>query len=556
MANSTSAPVSPDRGSVTSRRGLVERFAGLFLAGALGLGAWLLLAAGPAPQLNYPSDVAAYLDACQRGALGQWLGRDFSSPIGPAALLPTVMAMQLVGSTVQALALGSALVWLAYGVVAWLAVRNRMPAWCALLFALFVAGTAAAPYTLDFGSWRILSYGMLYNRLAWAALCIAAGAALLPRTDGTAPRLVAAGLGACALWLWAIKPNYLLVLAPLILCHWLPGPRRAAGVLHGLAGALGMMLVVWLCVRFSPAGYLNTHLGMAVEAPSGLMVHTLLRSLRENAWIALGLLALWAVVLAPAPLAPVRVRLALALGAVIAATFAANMTNCQFAEIPLWGALGWLAAALAVRCHPRTWLARSALAAGVAIGLAFTWQPLAGLAYNYAWKHYRAPGAPAALAVAGPAWLGMPMRPVPGAPAGPAGALESAGNYAAWLNDGLALLARVGPARGAVLCLDWTNPFPFATRTAPVVGDEIAWHVGRTVGPVHHPDVARLVAGAAMVMEPRRSVQPDSLAFKRDLFAPALAAAFDLGGESPHWRLWVRRGPVPAPPPVPNTPAA
>ena len=141
---------------------------------ALGLGLVLLLGAGPAPQLNYPADDAAYLDACYRTALGQCLGRDYTSPIGPAAILPTALAMRLGQHTVGALVTGSALVWLGGGWFAWWIARPRMSGWLAGGFALFTAGTAAAPYTLDSGSWRILSYGMLYNRLAWAALGLAA----------------------------------------------------------------------------------------------------------------------------------------------------------------------------------------------------------------------------------------------------------------------------------------------------------------------------------------------------------------------------------------------
>jgi hypothetical protein len=185
--------------------------------------------------------------------------------------------------------------------------------------------------------------------------------------------------------------------------------------------------------------------------------------------------------------------------------------------------------------------ARSVLLAGAVLGLAFTWQPLASIVYNFGWKHYRAPGSPPALQVNAMAWQGMPMRPTPGEPFGPGENLESAGNYAAWLNDGLALLARVRPAQGNVLCLDWTNPFSFATASVPIAGDEIAWHVGRTVGTFHHPDVDRLLAAAAVVMEPLRSIQPASLTFKRALFAPGLRASFVIAGETVHWRAWVRR---------------
>lgn len=498
------------------------------------MGALLLWTAGPAPQLIYPSDDAAYLDATYRAASGQWMGRDFGSPIGPAAILATVLGMKIGGATVHALVTGSILTWLGYGLAAWLVARSRLPAWLAAGFTLFTAATAAAPYTLDFGSWRILSYGMLYNRLAWAALGIAATVSLLPRRDGAAPRWVPAILGACAIWLWSIKPNYLVILAPLVLYHWFTQPAPAAWGGRSVLGALGMLLFVWLCVPFSPSGYVATHLGMARSAPSDLLSYTLLRSLQENIVPVLVLLAAWALALRSTGLPGPR-RLALAVAAVISATFVTNMANCQFSEIPLWGALGWLAAAAAAPVARLPWVI------GLVCGLAYTWQPVASIAYNFAWKQYRAPGSPPAIEVAGDAWRGLPLRPVPGDTIDAAAALESPGNFAAWLNDGLALLARHRPRTGSVLCLDWINPFPFATGTAPAPGDDIAWHVGRTHGPSHHPDIARLLASATVIMEPRRSIQPDSLAFKRELFASALAASFHLAGETPHWRLWLRQ---------------
>jgi hypothetical protein len=520
------------------------RIATIFFAGSLALGLFLLIAAGPAPQLLFPSDDAAYLDACHRAALGQWMGRDFSSPIGPAALLPIVLAMKFRGATVNALALGSALSWLVYGGLTWLTVRPRMPAGIAAVFALLVAATAAAPYTLDFGSWQILSYAMLYNRLAWAALGIAAGAALLPRTDGATAQLVPVGLGACAVWLWALKPNYLAILAPLVLYHWTLQPGWRSWLMRAVFGALGMLFLIWICVRFSPLGYIENHLTMARNAQAGTVSYAPIRMLRENSWLMLGLGLLWGIALkAPGPV-PRRGRLGFAFAAVVVCTMIANLTNNQFSEIPLWGALGWLGAVLAIGAKPISAMGRIALLAGAAYGLAFTWQPLAGIAYSFAWKHYRAPGTPPAVEVTGAAWHGMPMRPVPGEPIGPAERLESAGNYAAWLNDGLALLFRVQPSPGTVLCLDWTNPFPFATSTTPAIGDEIAWHVGRYINESNHPDAARLLAAATVVMEPRRSLQPDSLVFKRALFASGLQASFVIGGETAHWRAWVRREPA------------
>jgi hypothetical protein len=127
---------------------------------------------------------------------------------------------------------------------------------------------------------------------------------------------------------------------------------------------------------------------------------------------------------------------------------------------------------------------------------------------------------------------------------------ESAGAYAAWLNDGLALLARVHPAPGAVLCLDWDNPFPFSTGTKPVLGDQIAWHVGRYITLQYHPDARRLLDQAMVVMEPKESVLPVALVFKRTLFGEQLRAEFALAGESADWRAWLRKA---APKPTPSS---
>ncbi len=501
----------------------------------------LLWAAGPAPQLLYPFDTAAYLDACHRAATGQWLGRDFGSPIGPAAILPTVLAMKVGGATVHALAGASVLIWLSYALITWFAVRRRISAWLAGAFALFTAGIAAAPYTLDFGHWRSLSYGMSYNRLAWASLGIAAAIVMLPRRDGAAARWVPAALSAIAVWLWAIKPNYLAILAPLAFYNYLGQTNRRAWFARSIIGALSLLLLLWICVPFSIPGYIAIHFGMAREAPPDLLRYTFFRSLQENLVPVLGVLAAWTCALLSANLRDSR-RLALLVAALIGATFVTNLANCQFSEIPLWGALGWLAAATA---GPR---ARMGLVVGLVCGIAYIWQPLASIAYNYAWKHYRAPGAPPALEVAGVAWQGMPMRPAPGMAPNPAASLEGPANFAAWLNEGLVLLAGHHPTPGYVLCLDWTNPFPFATGTAPAPGDDVAWHVGRTHGPHNHPDISRLLASAAVIMEPIRSIQPDSLEFKRRLFAPGLATSFRLAGESPQWRIWLRQDALPAVP--------
>ena len=449
--------------------------------------------------------------------------------------------MKLGCTAANALAIGSALVWLVYGALGFTVLRPRTTIWFSTAFAVFIAATAAAPYPLDFGSWRILSYAMLYNRLAWAALCLASAGSLLQCRDESSPRDAPIALGACATWLWAIKPNYLLILFPLLLFSVCTTSSRGVWYRRAIASALIMLLGIWICVRFSPVGYVQTHFGMARIAPSELLKYTLARSLGENLWPVIGLLVLWSTVLTYIPMLPQRIHLSYTLGAVLVLTFVANLANCQFSEFPLWGAFGWLAAIHATNFPPATRIKQLVVIGGVAMGLTYTWQPLASIPYIFVWKQFRDPGSPPAIQVASRSWAGMPMRPIPGIPSRADTSLESAASYAAWLNDGLSLLTQVRPPHGAVLCLDWANPYPLATLTDPALGDEIAWHVGRTVGAAHHPAPQAILATVTVVMEPRRSIQPESLDFKKTLFGPTLRAAFIVRAETEHWRAWVRR---------------
>ncbi|HVW19730.1 MAG TPA: hypothetical protein VHC86_00800 [Opitutaceae bacterium] len=516
--------------------------AALLAAGALAIGL-----AGPVPQTIYPSDTANYLDACHSLAAGLVLDRDFSAPIGPAAFWPTAIFARMGGASAAALALGECLTWIAYGVLGWLATRRRMPGWLAAGFALFVAATAAAPYTLDFGNWRSLSYGMMYNRLAWAALALVAVPSFLPRRDGGPPWAAAAGHGACAVWLWAIKPNYLLIQFPLscwsLLGSDLRGRQYGKALLWFAAGAGGMLAVVAAGVPFDPLAYLRHDLSMAQAAPGGLLHDCLVRTARANLPVVGLLLAGWAAAWGLDRRRATGARLGL-FAVVAAATVVANMTNCQFGEIPVFGAAGWILAAWAVPI--RRPAARGLVAAAAVVGLAYTWQPCLSLPYALWRKVHPSSAGPDSALVASPAWSRMPMRffPSESAPRRP-DPNGSAGDYALWLDDGLALWHRAGAPPGPVLCLDWNDPFSLALAQSPLRGDDIAWHVGRYLDAGHHPDARALIAQAAAVMEPRDSVQPASLAFKRELFTPWLRAEFRIAAESADWRLWVRRSPPP-----------
>lgn len=529
------ARLRPDRWTV---------LCGALLAG----GALLLWSAGPAPLGQYPSDVVNYLDASQRTLLGQWMARDYTAPIGPAALWPVALAMRLTGQAhVNALGFGSIVLWLAFGLCAWQASRPRLRPWLAVGFTLLVAGTAAAPYVLDFGRWDVPSYAMGYNRQAWALLCLASLLALLPRHDGRAPRSVPFAFGFISIWLWADKPNYLLVLLPLFLHAWLDQVARCGrtGCLRGgLAGAVTALTLIWCLVPFSVSGYLRTHAGMAASADGADLVPGLLRALRENLWAValLGYALAWHLRSTPGPAVSPWRRL-LPYAAVAVTVFAANTTNCQYSEIPLWAALGCVLWESLLSRPTAQWPFRFALVAAALPVVLLSWQPLLSLPYAWYWKKSVWPRATRTETIHSPAWQGLPLRPLlwsDNDQPSPETLVDPA-VYARWLNDGLSLLTPHLRPTDRILCLDWSNPFPFATQTEPPHGEEIAWSVSRTVGPAHHPDPEQLLQSATLIMEPRTVIVPRWQAFKRELLGSSLSEHFVCAAESAQWRLWVRR---------------
>ena len=113
--------------------------------------------------------------------------------------------------------------------------------------------------------------------------------------------------------------------------------------------------------------------------------------------------------------------------------------------------------------------------------------------------------------------------------------------YAAWLNDGLALLRRHVTDSSRVLSLDWFNPFPFALDLPSPRGDSIAWHLGLLVSPSHHPDPKRVLGDATFVMDPKRPIAPYTYGFKKGILKPGLAAGFEKVDESDLWILYERK---------------
>ncbi len=111
-----------------------------------------------------------------------------------------------------------------------------------------------------------------------------------------------------------------------------------------------------------------------------------------------------------------------------------------------------------------------------------------------------------------------------------------------YIVDGLALLRTHASPGERITTFDAYNPFPYLRREAPPKGGMSAAVFNFTYCSSHHLPPEQFFGEADLVMRPRISASsPDYAAGLESTYAAALERAFDLIGESEHWRLYRRR---------------
>jgi hypothetical protein len=108
--------------------------------------------------------------------------------------------------------------------------------------------------------------------------------------------------------------------------------------------------------------------------------------------------------------------------------------------------------------------------------------------------------------------------------------------------DGLALLRNHALPGESITTFDAYNPFPYLRREAPPKGGMSAAVFDFTYCASHHLTPEDFFGEAVLVMRPRISASnPNFAEGLESTYAPALERAFELIGESEHWRLYRRR---------------
>ncbi len=528
---------------------------------------------GCSHQWSYAWDSAFALDGGWRLLGGQRPHTDFYCPLGVVPLLVVALGMVAAGPCGSALTYGYAIVFPVLTLAAWGLARRRLPAVCALVFALLVGFTLIATHYAG-GSFYDTTYAAQYNRLAWALLCLLLLMSLLPPRQTESARLAVLEelcAGAILALLLFTKITYfgagLVGVALGVAVH---GKRRS-GWLGMLSGFAGVALVIMCYLRFDLASLLADMKTLADVQDTRSRVLSLANEIRWKRRALFLLLAVIALFLRPMREPRFRDRLpgwpatsliavvVMFLGVFICSTDGISGFPPAFALAALV-----LAESFRRRCDVSANLApgdfeigfKYLLGCALAIYLAgvIVVPGALSVAYSLGWKRNNAERFPQAV-VGGSRTMADMIFPPLCEEVGldrdavvesilrrePREAGLTSYQYACWIEDGLVLLKKHATADSRIFVIDWVNPFPFALELPSPRGGALYWHAGRVTDEEHSPRPEQVFGEVTLVMVPKRAIQPASRQLLERVYGPLLDSRFQPVGESRLWSLYGRR---------------
>lgn len=510
-----------------------ERVAALVLVMA-AVCALLLAVPGQSATAKYVNDLFIFLDGAHRVVSGQVPNRDFHTVLGPLVYWIPGLGLLITGSLGAAMPIGMALLIAAVAPVLAYVAASRLTARVALPCAAFLLLILTVPLNLGEG-FVSLSFGMFYNRVGWVLLAILLVMYLPPR------HVIAwrtAVDGACAAFLVALlaymKASYGAV-AIAYLGFLVIVSRDRAWPALALALAGGVALVVELFWRGSFAYVGDLLLADKVSGGLGGGLDTpevsFLRNLADYAIAAaFAALALWrrrslrdVLFYAFCALSGfVLIRQNFQTWGIItlfAAAAVATELVTRDAETALPGVRRWpgRGAELMLVAFMLPTLVHCAIALGLHVAAASA-RPVATFAlpkfdrirlvdYDTHWD------------------------------------FDFFALYGRTLEDGARALASLGPNPGHVFVLDFVNPFTAGLGLEPPRGDSPWHHFERTFDKETFIPAESLLADVRIVMEPKRSVEEGTSQALREVYAPYLAANFELAQETEFWRVFRAKRP-------------
>jgi hypothetical protein len=507
---------------------------------------------------QYTSDIWFVFDSMWRASLGQRPNVDFQSSIGPAFYLVYRLTAQLFPFSLEMMMRADLLVGCTTALLTALILRGKAQVETVALLALLAFGVTVSGHEMGAGLYdRSYSFLAPYNRWSWGLMVPAAAGLLLPaREERVLPNVL---LGLIGTFLLFLKVSYFAAFAGLAVVGLLLDARQTRrGWLRALALILPplMAALIYSFGADTVRGYAHDLHSAAAINP--IRLNKIVTSFPEAALsLALALLVL---VIGQGGLSVRRWRDPVRLVALIGAGGAILMQNHDEADVPLYlvalilaYALGW-----ATRREP---VDQDMERAGCSLPSAPAFLLVALICAPALFADLFSPvfqkiGAASGEIYHFAAFDGTPMagfrlkdlniggqRVRTGPDIDPA---EGRTLSCAWpacedverLDDGLVALRRLAPHAGAVLALNFSNPYPALLRApAPRYGVSW-WDFGRSFNDASAPRPARLFQEVDVVMEPRFNGPHDQVV---RIYGPALPRFFTLVGETPAWRIWRRK---------------
>jgi hypothetical protein len=497
----------------------------------------LLALPGQTVVTRYLNDLFLILDGAHRVAWGEVPHRDFRMPLGPLTAYVPAVGYALTGSFGAAMPVGMALLILALSPAVVQILTSRLHPVIALLYGAFLILVLAVPTNLG-ETVTSLTFSKFYNRIGWVAL----GALLIMYLP---PRHVRAGqdrrdlLSAAFLVLVMAYTKATYGVVALAFLAFMLFDRRQR---RWAAGALGLALVAGLVVELfwrSSLSYvadlrLALDVSGAVRGTRGQIIDHVLGNLADYVLAAL---------VAGLALAYTRsLRDAVFYCACAVVGFLLVNQNFQVWGILTLHAASAVAAETIVRATDdgRNEVARGqwSITAGAKLLLAAMTLPAIVQCTLTLGLH-----AGAAVTKAGDEIAFPNLDRVRLANLWTWGDHDTALEYLATVREGVDILAKLGNGAAPVAVLDIANPFSAALGLRPAKGDASWLQWERTVGSRAHPRPENLFADVRTVMEPKPAAGSDAAAalaagrHPAALYAPYLAAHFDLVRETDHWKL-------------------
>jgi hypothetical protein len=537
-------------------RGARATFASLAIAAVAVAGALALIGQmGVSHVARFGHDDAIYLDAGWRVLSGERPHIDFHTPMG--LVTPMLMGLAMRASGATAAALGTAVIAFVAltSAWAWAVARGRLSPWLGAVFVLVVASAGVGQYCLSF-DWQETSHASLFNRFAYAVLCILLLECLLPLSTGAtraARALGPASSGAAMAILFFLKPSYAVEGAVLVaLSGWVVDRGRSRWLAMA-AGASLAAAALLLVARTTPGAVLADYATGAAARASGFRSNEtttlfmemarrdsfsqtpekLLEIARNDFWTDLAVIGM--ALLLPAG---ERRRWSLATAIVLVTAVPVVFTNHQWGEEPSTAALALVLAERALQARGEPPSPPPALALAPPLLLLFVagqivFKNFGSVAAAWAFHEKVVPELPAEARFDAPPIHDLVV-------------LRSDGycrpnQYAQKIDEGLKLLRDNGDDSKKIMVADFSNPFSVALHSPPARGNELWWHLGATFNPTHAPTAEGALGDADVVVIPKCAEETPTRDALLAIYGDYLTAHFDKQAESPLWALYRRK---------------